>query len=512
MQMNIVKQIFSSDRLNRFQDLPALRWEEGIWTYAELFFQICCASKHMHDAKIRPNHRVVLCCFDTPQFIAAYLAVLNIGAVAIAVSTRYEASDIEHVLKTSKTRTLICDSANSETCKAGISLSNADIQLYPIERIFQPIEQRHIQGIDFSVNRSSTDEALWVFSSGSTNHPKGIVHTHKELEQCCYFHSEVLGLSPGDEIFCTSKLTFAYALANGLLAPLYLGASVYLHPNWIAPETANSVIEKENLKAFFAVPTVYRNLLRDFDDRALQSFSKIEHFVSAGEHLPQEIQSRWHEKTGKNIVNVYGCSETLFLCFVGALPDYPPNSVGRLLPSTVAKLYRGDEELDPDSGEDGILRVRHPYTFLHYENQADESRKRLQDGYFVTGDIFRRDRHGCWYHLGREDELIKISGQWVHLREIEKVAAEFAPAEEVAVVSVADAGGTVRPALFFTPVVNTDLEHAEISMRKLIASRLSKLQIPGWIRIIDSMPRTATGKIQRHELQRIVTGTFRDEA
>ena len=91
--------------------------------------------------------------------------------------------------------------------------------------------------------RSPADEALWVYSSGSTSRPKGIVHTHRSIIDCCAFHSDTLGVAEGDLVFCTSKLSFAYALANGLLAPLRLGAAVYLHPDWITPDALCSVLD-----------------------------------------------------------------------------------------------------------------------------------------------------------------------------------------------------------------------------------------------------------------------------
>ena len=173
------------------------------------------------------------------------------------------------------------------------------------------------------------------------------MHTHCSIIDCCAFHSDTLGVAEGDLVFCTSKLSFAYALANGLLAPLQLGATVYLHPDWITPDALCSVLKTEKPRVVFSAPSLYRNLL----DQALEDQEKLfsipDHYILAGEHLPSEIRLRWQELSNRTIINVYGCSETLFLALASNHDDTPLNSVGTLLPNVNGQLKDFSQESPP---------------------------------------------------------------------------------------------------------------------------------------------------------------------
>ena len=508
--MNIVAQIFSHDRLEQFRDLTALQWEEGSWNYAKLYSEICRASEQWRTLGVKTDDRVVFCCADSPEFVAAYFAVLKIGAVAIAISTRYQANDIEYVLNDSDATALVCDASTSVVAESALAGRENPCALHSVQEILAPMRPVVSRGPEPTVERTTEDEALWVYSSGSTGRPKGIVHSHHNVEQCSHFHSRRLGLLPGEEIFCTSRLSFAYTLANALFVPLYLGATIYLHSDWITPAKLFSILQNRRFKALFTVPSLYRNVLDEIENSDLPARFNVRHYVSAGEHLPAEIQSGWEAATGRNIINVYGCSETLFLCFIGAMDEYPPDSVGTLMPGVDAKLVQDTKVPVPDSEKEGVLHIQHPCIFLHYANQPELTSKRLKGGVFNTGDLFRRDRNGYWYYQGREDDLLKASGQWVHLREIEDVVTASSLADEVVVVSASDVNGAVRPALFFVPSGGMHRVDAVQAMSDYLDSRLQKVQMPKWVRAMERLPRTPNGKICRHELQAMVAGTTRD--
>ena len=505
--MNIVSQIFGDDRRLAVGNIDALLWENGSWTYDRLFAEINRTSWEFTYRGIGPGERVVFQCSDTPALVAAYFAVLKIGAVAIAVSTRYTADELQYAISDSGARFVVYDFGTERISSIAIRLIGDGVTGIDLAKL------REFKGSSESietVERGAGDEALWVYSSGSTSRPKGIIHTHRDLTRCCHFHTDTLAMGVGDVSFCTSRVSFAYALANGLLVPLMCGTSVFLYPDWVTPEIVRDVVIQKAPTVVFAVPGVYRALLTQFEDGYDPEFSLPVHYVSAGEHLPESIRTRWKAHTGKTIINVYGCSETLFLALAGNAHDTPANSVGKPLPGVETTLFKASEILDDDSTEPGVLRISHPYMFTYYANRLEDTDKRLVGDKFVTGDLYRRDRLGYWYHLGREDELIKVSGQWVYLRDIEAVCRESALAIEAIVVSAADNAGVVRPALFFVPVENLEFATAVEEMREFLESRLPRVKRPQWIRAKRELPRTATGKIRLHILQKEVGGTKRD--
>lgn len=506
--MNVTKQIFGPDRLRKIGHLQALKWESGCWTYSQLAHRIQHASNELKSHGIRPVDRVVFQCADTPNFVAVYFGALNIGAVAVIVSTRLGPDDLRFVIRDCEACAVIYDFQSKESANTIESDGISDLLYLNLDEL-TPVEVASNR-LD-THQRSSTDEALWVYSSGSTSRPKGIVHTHRSIIDCCAFHSDTLGVSHGDLLFCTSKLSFAYALANGLLAPLRLGATVYLHPDWITVDTFRLVLATQKPRFVFSVPSIYRSLLNQAttDDEAL--FSIPDYYVSAGEHLPSEILLRWQEFSHRTIVNVYGCSETLFLALASDPDETPPDSVGNLLPNVQGQLKNiSHEPLSDESNQQGVLHLTHPFMFTQYANRKKDTVERLANGQFNTGDLYRQDAYGNYYHLGRQDELIKVSSQWVYLRDIETVGRTFPYLIDVCVVSACDQTGMTRPAMFFVPSDEISVNNAVLMMKEHIEAHLPRMKRPSWIRALEKIPRTATGKFDRPALQKIVEGQYRD--
>ncbi len=503
--MNIVEQIFSVDRLAEIGSVVALKWAAGSITYQELADKIQAASLELNRHGVSIGERVVFQCADTAEFVIWYFAVLNIGAVSIAVSTRLGREDLYHVIQDSEANALIFDSTTAETCQT----ISGDSVLIRINLNQVSLDER-ISEVLNTVERESDHEALWVYSSGSTSRPKGIVHTHRCIRDCCGFHTDTLNISVGELLFCTSRISFAYALANGLLAPLQLGATVYLHPDWITPDELRSIIRIERPQVVFAVPSIYRGILDLTDTGDDDEFASVEFYVSAGEYLPSELQSRWEEYCGRTIINVYGCSETLFLALTGSASNTPPASVGNPLTGVIPYLVDPADSVSVSQGQEGVLHIEHPFMFTHYANRSKDTEYRLRGARFNTGDLYRQDASGNWYHLGREDDLLKVAGQWVYLREIETVGQNSQLAIDVAVIGAKDNVGSIRPALFFVPNYDSSYDEAVSLMHKHIERNLPMFKRPKWIRAIDDFPKTANGKLSRSALQRIVEGQSRD--
>ncbi len=505
--MNLVEQIFGIERLAEIRDVVALQWETGSCTYQQLAQRIQNASIHLKRRGVRTSQRVVFQCEDTVDFVSCYFAVINIGAVAIAVSTRLDEKELEFVIRDSAASLLVSDSLDLNSSQSGI----LDGQKHPDSIELDDLCAVHDKPQELqTVARNDKQEALWVYSSGSTSRPKGIVHTHGDILAGSAFHRHNLKVKQADLIFCSSKISFAYALANGLLAPLRLGATVYLHPEWITLDAIRLIVANQRPRIVFSVPSIYRNLLEHKRDSDAELFAIPSIYVSAGEHLPGEVRTRWQTLFSRDIINVYGCSETLFLALASNPYTTPLNCVGSLLPGVEGALTKGHGAKVDEPDHRGVLLLRHPFMFSHYANRVQDTSDRLREGCFDTGDLFHQDKQGNWYHLGRDDELLKVSGQWVYLRDIENVARDLEFALDAVVLSAKDADGLNRPGLFFIPVDEISPEDAISMMRRHIEQKLPMVKRPSWVRAVKCFPRTANGKISRSELRQIVEGCPRD--
>jgi benzoate-CoA ligase len=250
----------------------------------------------------------------------------------------------------------------------------------------------------------------------------------------------------------------------------------------------------------FSVPTLYRRLLAEPRVR-LAPFAGVRRFVSAGERLSRQLVEQWRKAVGGELLNLYGMSETFCACMMT-----PPGSSDGLRTGVpfegVRVELRDAKGRAPTAEEPGVLWVQHPAQAAGYANLPRETEAQFRDGWFCSRDLFVRDAEGHYIHQGRSDELLKIAGQWVQPGELEAVAVLEAAVSEAACVPVPDADGLERLALFVT--AKTNAAAAQRAAQEACERMLPRHKRPKWVRAVDELPRTATGKVQRFRLREIL--------
>ena len=334
------------------------------------------------------------------------------------------------------------------------------------------------------------DPAFWVHSSGTSGHPKAVVHPHRDALEIERVGRERLGLTAEDRLYASSKLFFSYPLANALFTGLKLGATVVLDPQWPTAKGVAATVAARGATVLFSVPSLYRNLLKEgFAETLAQCGVRM--FVSAGEALPSTLRDEWKRRTGRTIVNGFGASETMVLVLVDA------DDGGALCVSPGWDVRPLDETHAPTAP--GRILLRGSTIALGYWNRPDAQAEHFRDGGFSPTDLFQRRDAGGWTFAGREDSLVKVHGRWVDLVELEqKIASECPGIAEAAAVAVPDADGVEAVALFFVAQPGVDApalrEHAD---------RLPPHQRPRWLHPIETLPRTPTGKLVRRRLREL---------
>jgi benzoate-CoA ligase family protein len=486
---------------------PAIVTPAGVTTYREMLGLVARAGNVLRGLGVEPEQRVAILLPDGVDWVVTFFGALRVGAVALPLNTRLTPAELVALLRDSRARVLVADPALLAPLRpslsdlphlralvptgAGAGTLGALLAAAEAECAPEPL--------------SGDDMAFWLYTSGTTGGPKAAIHLHRDLLACRHYGLDVLRADDSDRMLTTSRLFFAYALGNALLIPFYLGAQTYLDAAWPEPASVAEAVRAFAPTLFFSVPTFYGRLLRAKLPR--DAFRSVRACVSAGEPLPAELYTAWRERFGVEILDGLGATETIFMVLSNRLGASRPGSTGVVVPGSEVRL------LDPDGrpvadGEPGVLHVRATSLSPGYWNRVDASRRAFAGEWFRTGDIMTRDADGFHAHVGRDDDLFKVAGMWVAPAEVEAVLRAHPGVAEVAVVGAPAEDGLFKPVAFVMSRGGDEPEALAEALAALAEAKLPPHQRPRRIRVVEELPRTVTGKLQRYVLREWAERTF----
>jgi len=490
---------------------PALLCEDDVISYGELIIAANKAGNAFRALGVGVGDRVLMMVRDTPDFVYAYLGLLKIGAVPVGLSTRLAPQDTAYTIEDSESGVFVLDDYFRDHYEEALTLTKKQPRT-----VYTDAE---VPGADYlkTLMDGAPDEldavqlpwdapALWMYSSGTTGRPKGVVHQQKTVLASARLMGEILKVGPGDRIYGTSKLFFAFSLAHCFFGSLYQGATTILDSGWPDPDIVAANVEKFEPTIMLSVPTFYRNLLRDGSARK-PAFKNVRYYLTAGEKMPESLFNQWMDATGRPALEGIGATETCFLFLANRPDQFKPGTCGVPTPGTEVKIITQDGEEVDEPGVPGVLWVKMDSVAGGYWNLEERTEAVFKDGWYCTNDMFTVDEDGMYEHQGRADDMLKISGQWVSPTEIEEQVMLNPKVSEAAVVGIPNEDGLVRLALFLVaPDVTDDKDAFEKGLQDALIEKLSIYKCPRQIHYVDAMPLTATGKLQRFALRNSVLG------
>lgn len=515
LQGNVVDYLFE----NRLQpgaiDRPYLRGADRDYTFGELYERVCQAGHFLKSLGVQPGDRVMFSLRDGIEFPALFLGAMKIGAVALPINTFLQPADYAYYIKDSGARVLVVDESlteaidrirNQTTMPDHVYVVGGDVPGYTR---LEPAWSSMPTQLE-TCPRSSEDVGFWMYSSGSTGEPKGVVHTHGHLFWATeLFAVGTLGLTADDVILCPPKMFFAFGLGFQIYFPIRMGATVLLESGPIKPASVLEKIPRHRPTVFVGVPTLYAGVLEQMRamDPATRSAAceRLRLCVSGGEVLPPALFRDWQAATGAEILDGVGTTEMTHMFMLNRPGQVVAGSCGRLVEGYTARLL--DEELrDVPEGEIGNLFVCGPSAAREYWNKPERTARTMFDGGVLTGDKCYRDVDGNYFYVGRVDDMLRVGGIWVSPAEVESCLAEHPAVMECAVIGVPDEHGMIKPKAY---VVLRQGSHGDEStidaMREHLRARLAHIKCPRWIEVLSELPKTATGKIQRFRLRAAAT-------
>jgi 4-hydroxybenzoate-CoA ligase len=353
--------------------------------------------------------------------------------------------------------------------------------------------------------RTCADEvAYWLYSSGTTGMPKGVMHVHSSpMAMARLSGQDRIGIRKDDVVFSAAKLFFSYGLGNAIFCPMSVGASSVFYPERPTPQTVFETLRGYQPTMFYAVPTLYAAILADPDCTPENSSSRLRLCFSAGESLPAHVGQAWKARFGLDIVNGVGSTEMGHL-YLTNLPHAVEYGTAGLPVKDYDLRLADDDGCDVRDEEIGELLVRGPSAAAGYWNQREKTRRTFMGEWTRTGDKYRRRSDGVYIYCGRSDDMFKVSAIWVSPFEVEAALVAHPAVLEAAVVPAEDGNGLIKPKAFVVlrdRRVNGANRALYEELKVHVKRTIGPWKYPRWIEFVDSLPKTATGKIQRFMLR-----------
>ena len=497
-RFNLFNYFLGEKRLSQIGDRTAIEFRDSHYTYLELRDYVIDWATQISDLGARDGTRVALLLYDSPELVACFLAAVSVGAVCVPINTFLSSSDIAFILSDSGAEIIIAESELRERIPSLEKLAVLTVETTDRETRRAASKST----VDLSTAETTRHgPAFLLYTSGSTGAPKGVLHVHGSIPTTVENYSNnVLRLTVEDRIYSSSRMFFAYGLGNSLSFPLAAGATVLLDTQRATPDYLTRLIELRRPTVFFGVPAVYLSILDYRASGASVDFSSVRLCVSAGEALPPKIFEDWKREFGLTICDGIGSTEMLHIFISNSGDKARAGSSGTVVPGYDARLA-GDTGGDVGAGEAGNLWMRGGSATVGYWNMPELTEQTIKDGWVRTGDVYRRDDEGFFFHIGRSDDCFKVRGLWVSPIEVESVLTSYPVISEAAVVSSVDELGlaTARAYVVIRQGERGDALKEEI--REFAGSRLPHYKVPTQIEFLDEMPRTSTGKVQRYKLR-----------
>jgi len=481
-----------------FPDHPAILFEGRALSYRELDARAGRLANALTAHGIRRGDRIALYLPNIPDFAVCYLGALKAGAVAVSINAIFKSAEVAYVVNDSGARVLftvgeLLPNVPRADCPAleRVVVCEGDAQGHPTLEAW--IAAAGPGGRALDLDRD--EPAVLLYTSGTTGVPKGATLTHGNVVFNDYACAHHMGVHQTDRLLLFLPLFHVFGQNAIMNAAFAACATVVLHRRFV-PDRVLDSIARERATMFFAVPTIFINLLNL--DLARWDLTSLRYDFSAAATMPQEISRRWTERFGRPVFEGYGLTEcSPFACYNHDF-RHKFGSVGTAVENVELKILDEDGHELP-RGEWGEICVQGPGVMKGYWRRPDDTAAAIRQGWLRSGDIGTMDDEGYVFIVDRVKDMINVSGFKVWPAEVEQVLYRHPAVREAAIYGVSDAvkGEAVHAAI----VVR---EGAVVTPDEIVAycrERMAVYKAPAVVDLVGELPKSATGKILKRVLR-----------
>ena len=482
------------DRAVHHKDRTALIAPEGRFSYGDLLSRSAAWAARLLDSSTGLlGSRIAFIVPPGIHYVAVQWGIWRAGGIAVPLCVQHPVPELEHVIRDAGASTVVTHPAYEER----------------VRPIAESLGLRSLSTVD-STDVGSCDlpeadpsrRAMIIYTSGTTNRPKGVVLTHNNITAQIESLIEAWGWTAEDHILHVLPLHHIHGIINMLCCALWSGAACEMLPKFDARKVWDRFQEEGGPNLFMAVPTVYSRLIAEWgsaSEGARDSMSdacrRFRLMVSGSAALPVPTLEKWREISGHTLLERYGMTEIGMGLSNPLVGERRAGCVGLPLPDVEIRLRDENGKRVPD-GESGEIQVRGSTVFGEYWQQPKTTRESFtEDGWFRTGDIALID-DGVYRILGRNSvDIIKTGGYKVSALEIEDVLRTHDAVAECAVVGLEDSewGERVAAAIVRADDAELDLE----SLRTWCKERMATYKVPSRLLLLDELPRNPMGKVTK---------------
>ena len=485
---------------NSNSDKVALVEGENKHTYSEVNDRINLFSSGILGAKEDLNEeRIAFFLPASLDYVTAMHGVWRAGGIAVPLNVASAVSELDHYLTCANVTRLIAGTQYHDSLKG--LCNSLQIELLSVSDVMAE-ESRALPLIN------PERRAMMLFTSGTTNKPKGVVSTHKTI--CAQITTLITAWewSEKDVIPIFLPIHHIHGIINILSCGLWAGATVHLFSKFDIPEISKQITHG-TYNVFMAVPTIYVKLIQYFEtiekdevEKICAGFSAMRLNISGSAACPVKLFEQWKELTGQILLERYGMTE------IGMGISNPYNgerragAVGQPLPGVQCQLFDENDNVVERESEPGEIRIKGDNVFLEYWENEEATKSSFKDGWFCTGDVAVVEQ-GYYRIMGRSSvDIIKSGGYKLSALEIEGVLLTHDSISEVAVIGVEDDIWGEAVTAFVALKEGTALEFD--SLKSWCEGRMSSYKIPKHLKLVDALPRNAMGKVTKPSLKELL--------
>ena len=461
------------------------------------------ANKGDHIAFLIPN---------SPDFLFCYFGAMTAGCVAAPLNTLLKADELDYIINDSDA-VILCATPRYRKLLDPVwgNLTKIKHLVLTGDELPEKSEGALLKNImedgdpDFTTDVSETDIAEMIYTSGTTGHPRGVLLSHANIISNSYVAPRFIDLQNDDVSLCIMPLFHVNAQIASMMATMQAGASVVLE-EMFKPRSFINTLKKYKCTTFSGIPTIY-NYLNEMKEAEGEDLSFMKACVCGAAPMPVDVFQKFEKKFGAKIIEGYGLSEGTCVSSLNPLKgDRKIGSIG--IPIDGQEMAIWDEDCSPlPNGEIGEIVIKGPNIMLAYYNNEEATKNNIKDGWLRTGDQGYRDQDGYYFISGRKKEMIIRGGENIYPKEIEEVLYEHEGIQDCAVVGIPDKKYGEEVAAFIIARAGSSVTVKTI--KSYLRKKIADYKRPRVIELVNDLPRTATGKIQKVKIVEEFAGNLK---